>query len=151
MLGSLPDEDGTLADRLTLGARAANVDAIELVAMGHVAGLSSLAKALSATGLTVFTLEDPGRVASGAPPGASALVLVSPERLRKSAIGPAKNLLAVSERPVLGLLVNTHRRVQIDDGTSVKVGPRLEVVSQRRGEARDGMSKEILSDLWGAR
>lgn len=151
VLGTLPDEDGTIADRLTLGARAADVEAIELVAMGHVTGLPALAKALSAAGLTVFTLEDAGKTATGGPPGRSALVLVAPERVRKSAIGPAKNLLAVSERPVLGLLVNAPRRVHLDDGTAVKVGPRLEVVSERRTEARNGMSKEILSDLWGGR
>jgi capsular polysaccharide biosynthesis protein len=151
VLGTLPDEDGTLVDRLTLGARAADVGAIELVAMGHIQGLSSLAKALSATGLSVFTIEGAADRADSAPSGPSALVIVAPERVRKSAIAPVKNLLAASERPVLGLLVNARRRVRIDDGRSVDLGPRLEVVAQRQAETRDGMSKEILSDLWGAR
>jgi uncharacterized protein involved in exopolysaccharide biosynthesis len=152
VLGTLPDEDGSLADRLTLGARAADVEAVELVGIGRVPGMSSLAKALSGTGLSVFTVEGaPGKQESTAPTGPSALVLVAPERIRKSAVGQAKNLLSVSERPVLGLVAYSNRRSQIDDGAPVMAGPRLEVMNKRRGETRDGISKEILSDLWGAR
>ena len=152
VLGTLPDEDGSLSDRLTLGARAADVEAVELVGIGRVTGMSSLAKALSGSGLSVFTVEDaPGKHGSTAPTGPSALVLVAPERIRKSAVGPAKDLLSVSERPVLGLVAYSNRRTHIDEGPPINVGPRLEVVTKRRSEAPDGISKEILSDLWGAR
>jgi len=152
VLGALPDEDGSLSDRLTLGARAADVEAVELVGIGRVTGMPSLAKALSSSGLSVFTVEDaPGKHGSTAPTGPSALVLVAPERIRKSEVGPAKNLLSVSERPVLGLVAYSNRRTHIDDGVPVQAGPRLEVVAKRRGEASAGISKEILSDLWGAR
>jgi uncharacterized protein involved in exopolysaccharide biosynthesis len=152
VLGSLPDEDGSLIDRLTLGARAADVASIELVAIGRLSGMASLARTLSATGLSIFTVEDTSpKEGAAAPTGPSALVVVAPERLRKSAIAPARNLLAVSGRPVLGVLVTANRRPPVDDGTAVKVGPRLEVVPKQRGQSLEGMSKEILSDLWGAR
>ena len=83
----------------------------------------------------------------------SGFVLVTPERIRKAALAPARNLLTISGRPLLGVIVHMpDRPVEPTDlpRPPRKASPRLAVIG-RDGDPLQGMSREIASDLWGGR
>ena len=159
VLGWLPDIAGTLPLRLKLAATAADVRALELIGLGEAIDLSALARSLrgpltqgqgDGKGLAIFSIEDaPARYRNGqAPP--SGFVLVAPERLRKAALGPVLELIALSGRPLLGLIAHKSDRGDRTPLPVVKPMPRLAVMVEGEKDPIKGMSKEMQSDLWGA-
>jgi capsular polysaccharide biosynthesis protein len=159
VLGWLPDGAKTLALRLKLAASATDVRALELIGAGDTPDLSALARILrgplsqgqgEGKGLSIFSIEDaPARYRNGqAPP--SGFVLVAPERIRKSALAPVLELMAISGRPLLGVIVHRPERPARTSKPAVKPSPRLSVVLDAEKEPTNGMSKEMQSDLWGA-
>ena len=158
ILGWLPDPAGTLPDRLTVVASAAEVSAIELLGVGDTPNLSALAKSLhgpgqtDGKGLPIFSAEDaPARFRSGQSAASAGFVLVAPERIRKSELTPVKDLVSFSGRPLLGVIAHTPNR-PARSSRKVKPMPQFAVVSRERGQDPiQGMSTEVMSDLWGRR
>src|SRR5207237_9582689 len=84
-----------------------------LLAVGNIPSLSALARSMEVPGpaegkgLAIFSAEDaPPAYRNGSASPSSGFVLVTPERLRKAALAPARNLLAISGRPLLGVIVH---------------------------------------------
>ncbi|HVS48069.1 MAG TPA: hypothetical protein VHJ99_04105 [Candidatus Dormibacteraeota bacterium] len=159
VLGWLPDIAGTLPMRLKLAATAADVRALELIGLGETIDLSALARNLrgqltqgqsEGKGLAIFSIEDaPARYRNGqAPP--SGFVLIAPERIRKAALAPVLELIALSGRPLLGLIAHKPDRAEQTPLPPAKPMPRLAVVLDGERDTIKGMSKEMQSDLWGA-
>ena len=160
LLGWLSEPTETLRDRLALAASAAAVGAVELLGVGNIPSLSALARSMEVPGpaegkgLAIFSAEDaPPAYRNGSASPSSGFVLVTPERIRKAALAPARNLLAISGRPLLGVIVHMPDRPA--EPTDLpkpprKASPRLAVVD-RDGDPLQGMSREIASDLWGGR
>src|SRR3989440_99779 len=160
LLGWLSEPTGTLRDRLALAASAADVSAVELLGVGNIPSLSALARSMEipgqaeGKGLAIFSAEDaPPAYSNGSASPSSGFVLVTPERIRKAALAPARNLLAISGRPLLGVIVHMPDRPA--EPTDLprpprKASPRLAVVD-RAGDPLQGISREIASDLWGGR
>src|SRR6266550_1315721 len=160
LLGWLSEPTGTLRDRLALAASAADVGAVELLGVGNIPSLSALARSMEVPGqgegkgLAIFSAEDaPPAYRNGSASPSSGFVLVTPERIRKAALAPARNLLAISGRPLLGVIVHMPDRPA--EPTDLprpprKASPRLAVI-ERDGDPLQGMSREIASDLWGGR
>ena len=161
VLGWLSEPTSSLRDRLALAASAAGVGAIELIGVGNVPNLSSLARDLESPpqpegrGLLVFAAENaPAAYRSGAGSQASGFVLVTPERVRKSALAPVRNLLAIGNRPLLGIVVKGAERPPepMDEPKPPrKASPRLAVIRRDVGDPLQVMSREVASDLWGGR
>ncbi len=158
VLGWLPDLTGTLPDRLTLAANAADVGAVELLGVGDTPNLSALAKSLQGPGhaegkgLPIFSADDaPARYRNGKSSPSSGFVLVAPERIRKAALTPVKDLVSFSRRPLIGIIAHTPNRPARSSQRTVKAMPRLAVVERDGGDPLKGMSKEVVSDLWGGR
>jgi capsular polysaccharide biosynthesis protein len=159
LLGWLPDPAGTVPDLLKLAARAAEVKVVELIGAGDTPNLSALARSLAGPGdaedreFNVFAAEDvPAPVRKDRPAAPAGLVLVSSERIRKAALGPVKNRVAISGRPLLGVIVYTlTNRVNRVSPRTFRPAPRLEVVESDVDGELLGMSKEVLSDLGGSR
>src|SRR6266699_930615 len=159
VLGWLPDTAGTLAPRLKLAASAADIHALELISVADTLDLSSLARTLRAPlsqgqgegkGLSIFSIDDaPARYRTGqAPP--SAFVLVTPEKINKSALAPVQDLISLSGRPLLGVIAHKPSRSTKTSIPFAKPSPRLAVVLDGEKDPAKGMSKEMQSDLWGA-
>src|SRR6266566_4533584 len=159
VLGWLPDTAGTLAPRLKLAASAADIHALELISVADALDLSSLARTLRAPlsqgqgegkGLSIFSIDDaPARYRTGqAPP--SAFVLVTPEKINKSALAPVQDLISLSGRPLLGVIAHKPSRSTKTSIPFAKPSPRLAVVLDGEKDPAKGMSKEMQSDLWGA-
>jgi len=157
ILGWLPDPAGTLPDRLMIAASGADVGAVELLGVGETPNLSALARSLQVPtqaegkGLPVFAAEDAPakyRNLQSSPP--FGFVLVAPERIRKSALSPVKDLVAISGRPLLGVIAHTPNRRRGSKPPGSKPPPQFAVVSRERGrDPIQGMSKEVMADLWG--
>jgi uncharacterized protein involved in exopolysaccharide biosynthesis len=156
ILGWLPDPAGTLPDRLMIAASGADVGAVELLGVGETPNLSALARSLQVPtqaegkGLPVFAAEDaPAKYRNRQSSPAFGFVLVAPERIRKSALSPVKDLVAISGRPLLGVIAHSPNR-RVRSSQRIKAMPQFAVVSRDRGQDPiQGMSKEVMSDLWG--
>ena len=158
VLGWLPDPAGTLPDRLILAASAADVGALELLGVGDTPNLSALAKSLRVAdqadgkGLPIFSADDaPDRYRHGNASPSSGFVLVAPERIRKAALTPVKDLVSFSGRPLIGVIAHTPNRPARSSQSFLRGTPRLAVVPKDGGDSLKGMSKEVMHDLWGAR
>jgi len=160
ILGWLPDEAGTLPIRLRMAATASEVRAVELIGIGDATDLTALARSLrgplaqgqgEGKGVAIFAIDDaPARYRNGqAPP--SGFVLVTPERISKTALAPVQELITISGRPLLGLIASKSERPARTSIPGVKRSPRLSIVLDGEKDALKGMSKEMQSDLWGAR
>jgi capsular polysaccharide biosynthesis protein len=160
ILGWLPDEAGTLPIRLRMAATASEVRAVELIGIGDATDLSALARSLrgplsqgqgEGKGVAIFAIDDaPARYRNGqAPP--SGFVLVTPERISKTALAPVQELITISGRPLLGLIASKPERPARTSIPGVKRSPQLSIVLDGEKDALKGMSKEMQSDLWGAR
>jgi capsular polysaccharide biosynthesis protein len=160
VLGWIPDASGTLPMRLKLAAAAADVRALELVGLGEAPDLSALARSLRGSvaqgqsegkALAIFSIdEEPARYRNGQAP-ASAFVLVVRGKIRKSVLESVVDLVSLSGRPLLGIIV--HRPDRASSRTlppPSKPLPRLAVVPEAEKDPLKGMSKEMQSDLWGA-
>lgn len=160
LLGWVWDPAAALRDRLALAASAAGVGAVELLGVGSVPSLPALARSLQAsgpgegTGLAIFAAEDaPPAYRSGPGSPSSGFVLVTPERIRKSALIPARRLLAISGRPLLGVVAHSPEppaQPEQPPAARRKASPRLAVVGPE-SDRLQGMSPEIAADLWGRR
>lgn len=159
ILGWIPDTSGTLAERLRLAAGAADIRALELIGVGHTLYLSALARSLRSPlsqgqgegkGVAIFAIEDaPTRSRNGqAPP--SGFVLVSPGRIKKSALAPVLELISISGRPLLGVIGHKPDRDERTQPPTVKASPQFAVVLEPEKDSVKGMSREMQSDLWGA-
>jgi capsular polysaccharide biosynthesis protein len=161
VLGWLPDTTATLPTRLKLAASASDLRALELLGIGDSPDLTALARSLrgplsqgegEGKGLAIFSMADaPARYRNAQAP-AHGFVLVTPERIKKSSLIPVQELITISGRPLLGLIVYRPVRERpaatpLPDGKPV---PRLSVVLDREKDSVDGMSREMQSDLWGA-
>jgi hypothetical protein len=158
VLGWLPDISGTLPMRLKLAATAGDVRALELIGIGDAPDLTALARTLrgplgqgegEGKGLQIFSMQDaPARYRSAQAP-AHGFILVTPQRVRKDALIPVQELVAISGRPLLGLIGYkpdpAARTLEAE-----RPVPRLSVVLEREKDPVGGMSKEMQSDLWGA-
>jgi hypothetical protein len=160
LLGTLPDPAGMLRDRITIAASAADVGAVELIGVGDTPNLSALAKGLHAQeqdkgALPIFSTDDaPAQYRKGSASPSSGFALVTPGRIRRTALASVRNLVTVSGRPLLGVVVHTPERIAKDSQRTVKSLPRLAVVRRNIGADPDpleGMSQEVVSDLWGGR
>jgi uncharacterized protein involved in exopolysaccharide biosynthesis len=159
VLGWLPDPAGTLPDRIILAASAADVGAVELLGVGDTPNLSALAKSLrvpdqsEGTGLPIFSADDaPERYRHGKASPSSGFVLVAPDRIRKAALTPVKDLVSFSGRPLIGVIAHTpNRPARSSQRTVFKAAPRFAVVEKNSGDGLKGMNKEVMHDLWGAR
>jgi capsular polysaccharide biosynthesis protein len=160
ILGWLPDEAGTLPLRLKMAATATDVRALELIGIGDATDLTALARSLrgplsqgqgEGKGVAIFSIDDaPARYRNGqAPP--SGFVLVAPERISKTSLAPVQELIEISGRPLLGIIATRAERPARTPMSAVKRSPRLAVVLDGEKDALKGMSKEMQSDLWGAR
>jgi capsular polysaccharide biosynthesis protein len=160
ILGWLPDETGTLPIRLKMAATATDVRAVELIGIGDATDLSALARSLrgplsqgqgEGKGVAIFSIDDaPARYRNGqAPP--SGFVLVAPERISKTALAPVQELIEISGRPLLGIIASRSEPRARIPMSNVRRSPRLAVVVDGEKDALKGMSKEMQSDLWGAR
>jgi capsular polysaccharide biosynthesis protein len=160
VLGWLPDTTSMLPVRLKLAAAAGDVRALELIGISDSLDLSALARSLrgplsqgegEGKGLAIFSMQDaPQRFRSAQAP-AHGFVLVTPERIRKDALIPVQELLALSGRPLLGLIAHRPARVvRTPLPAPVKPLPRLSVVNDQEKAPVDGLSREMESDLWGA-
>ena len=160
ILGWLPDEAGTLPLRLKMAATASDVRAVELIGIGDATDLSALARSLRGSlslgqgegkGVAIFSIDDaPARYRNGqAPP--SGFVLVAPERISKTALAPVQELIEISGRPLLGIIASRSEPRARIPMSNAKRSPRLAVVLDGEKDVLQGMSKEIQSDLWGAR
>jgi capsular polysaccharide biosynthesis protein len=159
VLGWLPDTSGTLAQRLRLAATATDIRALELIGVGVAPDLTALARSLrgplsqgqgEGKGISIFATEDaPARYRNGqAPP--SGFVVVAPERIRKAALAPVQELVALSGRPLLGVIAHRPKRPAKNSVPDVNPSPRLSVLLDGEQDPMKGMSKEMRSDLWGA-
>lgn len=159
VLGWLPDPAGTLPDRILLAAGAADVGAVELLGVGDTPNLSALAKSLRAPdqaegkGLPIFSADDaPERYRHGKASPSSGFVLVAPDRIRKAALTPVKDLVAFSGRPLIGVISHTPSKPSRSSQRTVfEDAPRFAVVEKDGGDGLKGMNKEVMHDLWGAR
>jgi capsular polysaccharide biosynthesis protein len=166
VLGWIPDPSGTLPRRLRQVATAAEIGAVELIGAGDTFGLSAIAKSLrsqlgpdQAGGkrLAVYATNDvPARYRNGQTQSFG-LVVVAPERLQRAALAPISELVSNSGRTLLGVI--THRsdhptanakRIRVSPAPKrlTREGTRdLGIGEVETGET--GMSKEMMSDLWG--
>ena len=117
VLGWLPDPAGILTGRLRLAASSADVGAVELLGVGDTPNLSALAKSLyqpgqvKGDGLPIFSADEaPARYRNGQSSPSSGFVLVAPDRIRKAALTPVKDLVAFSGRPLIGVIAHTPDR-----------------------------------------
>jgi capsular polysaccharide biosynthesis protein len=169
ILGWLPDTTATLPTRLKLAATAADLKALELIGIGDAPDLVALSRSLrgpltqgegEGKGLAIFSMADaPPRYRSAQAP-AHGFVLVTPERIKKSALIPVQELITISGRPLVGLIVNRPEAPAALPLPEVKPLPRLAVMPDQLRERErprekvrdtvDGMSQEMQSDLWGA-
>jgi capsular polysaccharide biosynthesis protein len=159
ILGWLPDASGTLPTRLKLAATAADVRALELVGLGEIPDLASLARTLRVSlaqgqgegkGLAVFAIDDaPTRYRNGQAPG-SGFVLIAGGTIRKGALASVSDLVSLSGRPLLGIVGYRPDRAVRTLPPASKVVPRFAVVPEAERDPLKGMSKEMQSDLWGA-
>ncbi|HYM96838.1 MAG TPA: hypothetical protein VET26_06040, partial [Candidatus Sulfotelmatobacter sp.] len=159
-LGTVPDPTGMLRDRITIAASAADVSAVELVGVGDASHLQGIAKRLKADdqdkgALPIFSSADaPSQYRKGSSSPSSGFVLVTPERIRRSALASVRNLLAGSGRPLLGVVVHAPEPAVRETQRTVRSLPRLAVVRRNvasEPDPLDGMSQEVASDLWGGR
>jgi capsular polysaccharide biosynthesis protein len=157
ILGWLPDRAGTLPHRLRLAAGAAEVRAVELIGVGDTPDLSALARSLrepgrvDGKGLSIFSADDaPARHRNGESPSYG-FVLVTPERIRKGALTPVSELVTVSGRPFLGVIAHAPDRPARNSQKPAKVSPPLSVIGKDGIDPLEGMSKQVVSDLWGRR
>lgn len=159
VLGWLPDTSGTLAQRLRLAATATDIRALELIGVGDAPDLTSLARSLrgplsqgqgEGKGISIFAPEDaPARYRNGQAPS-SGFVVVAPERIRKAALAPVQELIALSGRPLLGVIAHKPKRPPKTSIPEINPSPRLSVLLDAEKDPMKGMSKEMRSDLWGA-
>jgi capsular polysaccharide biosynthesis protein len=159
VLGWLPDATEMLPMRLKLAAAASDVRAMELIGIGDSLDLSAVARSLrgplaqgegEGKGLAIFSMQDaPPRYRNAQAP-AHGFVLVAPERIKKDALLAVQELVALSGRPLLGLIAHRPARAARTPLPAVKPVPRLSVVLDQGKAPIDGMSREMESDLWGA-
>jgi capsular polysaccharide biosynthesis protein len=160
VLGWLPDTTALLPVRLKLAAAAGDVRALELIGIGDSLDLSALARSLrgplaqgegEGKGLAIFSMQDaPPRYRNAQAP-AHGFVLVAPERIKKDALVPVQELVALSGHPLLGLIAHRPARAaRTPLPPAVKPVPRLSVMLDQEKAPLDGMSREMESDLWGA-
>ncbi len=143
-----------------MAATATDVRAVELIGIGDATDLSALARSLrgplsqgqgEGKGVAIFSIDDaPARYRNGqAPP--SGFVLVAPDRISKTALAPVQELIEISGRPLLGIIASRSEPRARIPMSNVRRSPRLAVVLDGEKDVLKGMSKEMQSDLWGAR
>jgi uncharacterized protein involved in exopolysaccharide biosynthesis len=157
VLGWLPDPTGTLAARLKLAAGSGDVRALELIGIGDSLDLTAVARSLrgplaqgegEGKGIAIFSMHDaPPRYRNAQAP-AHGFVLVTPERIKKESLIQVQELMALSGRPLLGLIVHRPERA-VRTLEAKNPVPRLSVLDREKEPAPD-MSREMQSDLWGA-
>jgi capsular polysaccharide biosynthesis protein len=157
VLGWLPDPTGTLAARLKLAAGSGDVRALELIGIGDSPDLSAVARSLrgqlsqgegEGKGIAIFSMKDaPPRYRNAQAP-AHGFVLVTPDRIKKESLIQVQELMALSGRPLLGLIVHRPARA-VKTLEAENPIPRFAVL-EREKEPDNGMSREMQSDLWGA-
>jgi hypothetical protein len=143
-----------------MAATTTDVRAVELIGIGDATDLTALARSLrgplsqgqgEGKGVSIFSIDDaPARYRNGQSPP-SGFVLVAPERISKTALAPVQELIEISGRPLLGLIATRPERPARTPMSAIKRSPRLAVVLDGEKDALKGMSKEMQSDLWGAR
>jgi capsular polysaccharide biosynthesis protein len=167
VLGWIPDSTGALPRRLRQAAIAAEVGAVELIDAGDTADIVALAKSLRALlgpdqaggkRLAVYATKDvPTRFRNGHAQSCG-LVVVAPEQLTKAALAPVTDLVSNSGRTLLGVIGHRSDIPTKKSAKRIKAPPAPKRL--RREGTRDlgpgeveageiGMSKEMMSDLWG--
>jgi capsular polysaccharide biosynthesis protein len=167
VLGWIPDPTGTLPRRLKQVATAAEIGVVELIGAGDTFGLAALAKSLrgqlgpdQAGGkrLAIYSTNDvPTRYRNGHTQSCG-LVVVVPESLPKAALAPVTDLVSNSGRTLLGVITHRSNRPATKSAKRIKSSPAPKRLS-REGTSdlaiseietgETGMSKEMMSDLWG--